>query len=310
VGVLEAAASLEVSFEVSGRVERILGQGAAVTKGDEIAALDSQLEKADLRRAELLLADARAELKRLRGLQASRAASKSALESAHTAVGLRRAELDAASERLARRRLTARFDGVMADVRLDPGEVTVPGSPVADLLNLDLMLLEVGIPARQIARAQPGAPVTVEIPALGPEPFAGTVHHVAPAATGGGTLFEVDVLVPNAERRLRPGMGARAFVITNELPEALVVPLAASVQRGGRRVVFFVDEGLAHAVPVDDAILQGDELVLSPAIPYRTLVVRGQYDLDDGMAVRVDNSILAGQANSDMDPVAAEVVTR
>jgi RND family efflux transporter MFP subunit len=310
VGVLEAAASLELSFEVSGRVERIVGQGGVVEQGDEVAALDSELEDADLLRAELLLQDARSELKRLRDLQASRAASESALDSARTAAGLRRAERDAASERLARRRLVARFDGVLADVRLDPGEVAVPGKPIARLLNFDLMLLELGVPAHQVTRVATGASVKVEIPALANELFAGTVHHVAPSAADGGTLFEVEVLIPNSEQRLREGMGARAFVVTDEIPEALVLPLSASVQRNGQRVVFFVAEGRAHAVPVEDAVLDGDRLVLSTSIPHRTLVIRGQHDLDEGMRVRVDNSILTGQVDPRAEDITAEVVSQ
>jgi hypothetical protein len=90
-------------------------------------------------------------------------------------------------------------------------------------------------------------------------------------------------------------MSARARIVSESLPLALVVPLEAAVERGGKRVVFFVADGRAHAVPAADALLQGDHFVLRGATPYRSLVVRGQRDLHDGMTVRVDNAVLRGE---------------
>lgn len=293
VGLLEAAASLVLSFEVAGRVERILGQGARVAEGGEIATLETDLEQAELRRAELLVRDAQRELRRVRGLKASNAASDSALDQARTQYGLRVAERDAARERLDRRILRARFDGVVAEVDIEPGEVASPGVPVAHLLNFDLMRLEVGVPGHQIGRVKPGARAWAVIPALGGRRFEGLVHEVAPSADSGGALFEVDILVPNHGGPLRPGMTARAIIETRHVSRALVVPLEASLERAGRRLVFFAVDGRARAVPVDDATLLGDRIVIEQDVPYRRLVVRGQHDLEDGSPIEIDNAIIA-----------------
>jgi membrane fusion protein (multidrug efflux system) len=303
VGLLEAAASLSLSFEVTGRVARILGEGARAKLGEELAALDSALEAADLQRAELLLADAQNELTRVRGLKASEAASESALDSAVTAVALRRAERDAARERLHRRALRARFDGVVTDVRIDPGEVAVPGAPIANLENFELMLLEVGVPGHQVGEIAPGDDARVTIPALPGETFEGTVHHIAPSTAAGGALFDVEILVPNLDLRLRPGMSARSRIVTDVVEDALVVPLEAVVERAGSRVVFFLNDAVAHAVAVDDATLQGDRLVVPAGHGYRDLVVRGQHDLVDGMEVQIDNSVLSGLPMADWGAV-------
>jgi membrane fusion protein (multidrug efflux system) len=295
VAILEAATSLDLSFEVSGRVERILDQGARVEKDAVIAVLDNDLEAAEVRRTSLLLQEARSDLERARGLRKSSAASESALEVATTAVGLRRAERDAALERRDRRQLRARFAGVVAEVDIEPGEVTVPGGRVARLLDFDVMKLEVGVTGTQMRRVSPGAAVDVRVPALPGRSFAGRVHHIAPSAANSGALFELEIHVPNAEGLLKPGMSARASITTRVVAEALTLPLQTSVLRDDARVVFFVSEGRAHTVDVSDAILHGDRLVLGSPGPYRTLVVRGQHGLRDGVPVRVDNAILAGQ---------------
>lgn len=295
VAILEAARSLELSFEVSGRIERILGQGARVEKGAVVAVLDNDLEEAELRRTSLLLEEAKSDLGRAKGLRQSSAASQSALEVATTAVGLRRAERAAALERLERRQLHARFSGVVAEVEIEPGEVTVPGGRVAKLLDFDVMKLEVGVTGSQMGRVSPGAAVDIRVPALAGQSFEGKVNHIAPSATNGGALFELEIHVPNPEGLLKPGMSARASITTRVVPEALTFPLQASVLRDDKRVVFFVSDGRAHAVDVSDTILHGDRLVLSVPGPYRTLVVRGQYGLRDGVPVHVDNAVLAGR---------------
>lgn len=294
VGVLEAAAHRALAFEVPGRLARILGEGARVSEGDVVAELDSALERVQLRQAELRLEDARRELGRVRSLK--RTVSEKVVDAAEIARALREAERDVAEEYLGRRSLVAGFAGVMTDVRLDPGEVAQPGVPVARLLSLDLLKLEIGVPGYEIVEVRPSAPVDVTVPALPGEHFAGSVHVVAQAAPEGGHLFQVDVLVPNLDRRLRPGMGARARIVTRALESALVVPLDCMVESRGERVVFFVADGRAHAVPVGAAPLDGEHLVLPATLPYRELVVRGQHDLRDGDAVRVDESVLADRA--------------
>jgi membrane fusion protein (multidrug efflux system) len=307
VGVLAAATRLELSFEVSGRVELILEQGTRVVPGDVVAQLDPALEQAELRRSSLLLEDALSELKRVQGLQRSSAASDSALEAARTAVGLRRAERDSARERLDRRQLRARFAGVVADVDIEPGEVTVPGRPVARLLDFDVMKLEVGVPGRQIGFVAPGALVELLVPALPGERFEGVVEHVAPSAANGGALFEVDIRVPNGDGRLKPGMSARASIVTEVVPDALAVPVQASVLRDGVRVVFIVEDGRARRVDVTEALLHGDVLVLRDPPGAAALVVRGQHDLRDGIPVQVDGTVLDGGDASE-DALTVEVM--
>ncbi len=292
VGVLEAAAAVTLSFEVPGRLARVRGDGARVEAGEELAALDSVLEAALLRQAELRLQDAQREHQRVRNLRSSSASSQKQLDAANIAVELRLVERDIAREQLARRTLLAPFAGVVTNVRLDPGEVTQPTAPIARLINPALLELEVGIPGYQIVEVRPNAAVRIEVPALEERVFDGTVHVVSPAAAEGGHLFEVQILVPNIDGSLRAGMDARASIVTRSLDEVLVAPLGAMVEHGGQRMVYFVDGGYARAVAVEATGLNGDRIVLPASLPYRELVVRGQNDLRDGSAVVVDPTVL------------------
>ncbi len=294
VGALLAAEHRLLAFEISGRLQTIAEEGQRVAAGKVVAQLDSALERAQLRRAELLLRDARSELARVSSLRVSKVASPRALEAAETAVGVRLAERDAARERIGQKRLVAQFDGVVIERLLEPGEIAGPGTPVATLMNLDTVRLKVGVPGYQVGQVVPGARVQVTVMAFPGEGFEGVARRVAPAAAQGTHLFEVEIQLPNPGHRLRPGMTARARIVTQSLDEVLVIPSESAVERAAERVVFFVVDDRAHPVSVADALTDRGFLLLRGGLSPGELVVRGQRDLHEGDAVRVDNTILAG----------------
>ncbi len=302
VGVLEASERRELAFQVQGRLAFLADEGASVAAGDTLASLDTELSKVRLRQAEIRLAEARSEAARVRGLRSSNATSAKLLESAETALALRVADLAAAKEELAQRSLNAPFDGVVAETHVEVGEVVAPGRSVGVVLQRTVLEVEVLVPGAQVARIADGATARLEVPALGDDAIEGVVDRVAEAAREGGHLFPVTVLVPNEARRMRPGMTARVRIVTDSLATAAAAPLASVVERGGRRWVFFVVDGRARGVAVDDVPIDGDRLVLTGSLPSAELVVRGQRDLREGMRVRVDDTVLGGRDDVTLRP--------
>lgn len=296
LGLLEAGRHATLAFDVPGRVEWLAEEGSRVAAGDALARQEARLEAARVHQAELVLAEAHREEKRIQGLRASRAASAKAFEAAQTQRALRQSELAVAREQLRRRTLYAPFEGVVTQRLLDPGEMAGGGTPVVTLMNLDPLHLKVGVPGYQVAQLREGATVWVEVPSLPGTRRRGVVHHVARAAPAGRHLFRVEIHVPNPEGQLRAGMAARAHIVLRSLDATLVIPQALAVPRGGHRVVFFADGERARAVPLDHALLHADHFVLEASLPYRELVVRGQHDLRDGMKLRVDERVLQGLA--------------
>ena len=73
-----------------------------------------------------------------------------------------------------------------------------------------------------------------------------------------------------------------------------MIPSESAVERAAERVVFFVVDDRAQPVSVADALTDGGFLLLRGGPALGELVVRGQRDLHEGDAVRVDNTILAG----------------
>ena len=89
--------------------------------------------------------------------------------------------------------MVAPFDGFVIEHLRDPGEFVAAGSPVATLIHLDTVRLEVGIPGYQISRVAVGQRVAVAVAARPTESFAGNVRKVAKAAAEGSHLFEIEL---------------------------------------------------------------------------------------------------------------------
>ena len=294
VGVMEAALHRSMAFQVQGRLEYVAGEGSELKAGERIAVLDSELQRVGVRRAEIRLADARSETKRVRGLRASGAASEKLLESVETALALREADLAAAREELERRALLAPFDGVVAENRYERHEIVPPGGLVVFFQQAAILEIEVELPGYQIVDVEPDARAIVAVPALGGSPLEGRVVRVAPSPKEGSHLFPVTVSLQNPGLRMRPGMLARVRIVTLELDSAVVAPVGVAVARGGQRTVYFVVDGRVRAVDAGQAAIEGDRIVLTGPFPSHEIVVRGHHDLRDGGPVQKNDAILAG----------------
>lgn len=297
-GVLVAKQERILAFDVLGRVARIAKEGTRVAAGDVVAELESALEQANLRQAELRLKDAQSQLRRTTSLEGSGVANERELEDSETAVALLRAARSAARETLAKRKLKAPLSGVLVETFADTGEIAAPGQRVARLMELETLRVNVGVPSSQVGQVHPGSRALIQVEPLSSEHFTGVVLRVADAAVEGEHLFEIEVEVPNSAGRLRPGMVARVDLAVETLAGQLSVPLEAVVELEGERVVYFVNDGVAHAVPVAKSRVHRDVILISATLPFRELVVRGQRDLDDGARIRVDDSILSRRSSS------------
>lgn len=122
-------------------------------------------------------------------------------------------ELELARAQLGQRLVKAPFDGVVIDRYVNDGE-RVEEKPLLRLAKLDLLRVELVVPAQHYGRFAPGQalPVTPELPGAGP--VEARISHVDPVIDPASNTFRVRLALPNADRRL-PG-GARCSVTLDE----------------------------------------------------------------------------------------------
>jgi HlyD family secretion protein len=105
----------------------------------------------------------------------------------------------------------APFDGVVAEVNIDPGDPSATGSqPAIRVVDVSVLRLEVQISDVDIGRVKVGQPAKIFVDSVPDQVFTGKISYIAPTATAIGTLrtYLVRVSLDN-QQGLRAGMSAR-----------------------------------------------------------------------------------------------------
>ncbi len=161
VGLVRAGNESALGFEVGGTIDDVLvREGAIVTRGQELAYLNTDRRQAQLEaaRADVKRLDAQLELaglqrRRTANLTEEGLASAQALDDARLSEAALKAARDVtlatvrvAELELTKSRLTAPYSGVVATRLAERGSVVNPGTPVLKLIADDSLEAVVGVP--------------------------------------------------------------------------------------------------------------------------------------------------------------------
>jgi multidrug resistance efflux pump len=115
--------------------------------------------------------------------------------------------------------LVAPLDGIVLTRTVEPGEVSLPGSPLLSLARLDSLTITVYLPEDRYGAVSLGETARVSVDSFPGRQFAAIVTHIADQAeftprnvqTAEGrrtTVFAVQLSIDNPEGQLKPGMPA------------------------------------------------------------------------------------------------------
>lgn len=311
-GPVSAWQEIIVSPETGGLriAELLVDVGASVKRGQLLARLADDSLKADLRKQEAALAQARANLEQaLSNVQRARmvegtgalsaqkveeyriaeATSRAALQSAQ-------AELDSIRLKLSQTRIVAVDDGIVSSRSAVLGNVVNAGTELYRLVRQGRVEWRPELDARQLASVRPGQLARVTLP--GGEAVAGRVRQVGPTLSTSTGRASVYVSLP-ADSGARAGMFANGALWLDARP-ALTLPQSALVMRDGRSYVFLVGEGNKVTSRAVTAGRRQDERVevLAGLDANARVVAGGGAFLSDGVQVSVASSSTASPGSA------------
>lgn len=336
-GTLEPAARFRVSAKVGGRVARLAVDFAdPVSNGQRVAALDADEFEQALRRADADLAVAQAELNeaesvvqitrrtldRQTSLRERGVASDVAVDeatSSHLAAQARVAVAEASVTRAEAAVATAQTrlgytqvravweegddERIVAQRLVEPGDTVAANAELLEIIEIDPLRAVMFVAERDYAALRAGQRVQLRTDAFPGERFAASVARVSPVFTASSRQARVELDVPNAGQRLRPGMFVRAETVLKAVDDAQIVPELAVVRRDDRPAVFVFEPTTqtARLVPVQLGLTQAGRVqVESEELPPAGWVITmGQRFVDDGSAVRRVEPPPSGPASSE-----------
>ena len=123
------------------------------------------------------------------------------------------------------------------------GEFVRKGDRLAEILEVDRILIKVNIPGQEILQIKIGQKVDIALYILENKKFEGQVKKIGLEANASNRTFPVQIEIDNRERELRPGMLARVTFTQRVDQDQVVVPRHTSMERDTGRIVYVVDNG-------------------------------------------------------------------
>lgn len=188
--------------------------------------------------------------------------------------------------------ITAPFSGFITARFVDPGALiqaatsSIQGQAIVTVQDLDTIRVYVSVPEIDVPRIHIGTPASLTTAAYPGKLFTASVTRFAEALDPASRTMKTEIDVPNREHLLRPGMYAHVTLVTEKLPDALVVPDSALVVEGSKKYVWVVRDGNAHKVEVETGLDKGAETEIRSGLNLdEQIVVAGKDGLADGTAV-------------------------
>ena len=168
------------------------------------------------------------------------------------------------------------------------GEFVRKGDRLAEILEVDRILVKVNIPEQEILQINIGEKVDIALYILGNKIFEGQVKKIGLEADASNRTFPVQIEVDNRERELRPGMLARVTFTQRVDQDQVVIPRHTIMERDTGRIVYVVDNGKAFQREVSIGISQREKVqILMGLSKGEQLVVEGHTKLTDGEEINI-----------------------
>lgn len=299
-GSIVSDGRIDVASRVTGFIRQLdVREGQAVKRGELLVRIDAadidaaiMQARAGVQAAREAWQDAQHDVRQNAQLAPAGAISADALRKSKVLEETTRAALEQAQSALAAAQaqrnyvaITSPVDGVVVAVARRSGEMATPGVPLLTVESREVLLFKVFVPERSLAAIKAGDAVPVRIDALGDQRFEGRVRGVVPSGDGVTRRYEVDVVLPH-DARLLPGMFGRVEILLDQA-QAVTVPRAALVRRGGLDGVFVVRDGVARFRWLRTGRELGDALEVTAGLSDgETILARAADTVFDGTPIR------------------------
>ena len=159
-------------------------------------------------------------------------------------IRVRAAELALAEQRLADAVVIAPFEGDVQQRLVANGTFVQIGDPIVTLVRTGILRFRGTLPERHARELKLGQSVTLEVESID-QPLEAEVSRISPVVEERNRSLMFEVLLPNADRRLRTGLFAEAEVVIDPSAEAIVIPAEALTEFAGAEKVWKVVDGIA-----------------------------------------------------------------
>ncbi|MDP9253693.1 MAG: efflux RND transporter periplasmic adaptor subunit [Verrucomicrobiota bacterium] len=183
-------------------------------------------------------------------------------------------------------RITSEMAGLIGKVDVQDGQIVQAGSPLVELIARDDIEVKLGVEPEDVRYMKPDQSLSLFVVNVeGAKPVEGKIRLITERVNPETRMVDVYVTVPSgANLMLDAYLRAEIKTLAHE---TMVVPRSAVLPKSDGKVVFTVqkDHAVEHSVQTGLQTNKETEIIASDLKPGDEVVVQGNYELSDGMAV-------------------------
>jgi len=281
-GTVESFKKNHISPAMQVRIEQILVEvGDRVTQGQTLV----RMENSQFTQQQAQLDNLRKDYERTLNLFQAGGISRQEVDRVRTNLDVMEASFANLRNNIA---LKSPINGVITARNYDAGDM-YSGTPVLTVEQIQPLKTLIHVTEEFFPRVTRNMPVEVRLDIYPGEVFEGRVHLVYPTIDAASRTFGVEVSIPNAGMKIRPGMFARVSLLFGQAERVLVPDVAVVKQSGtGDRYVYVYKDGKVsyRKFALGPRHEEGYE-VISGVLASEQVVVSGHSRLVDGAEAEV-----------------------
>lgn len=303
IGTLNPYDMVTISSELDGILKSIhVDEGSSITRGQLIAEIketDYQLAveqaAAALKQAEAALANAKLEHQRKESLYKEELVTKQQFDDIVARLALAqgdveraKAGLDLAKEKLTKTKIFAPMAGSVKEKKVTAGDYIRNGMFLVSVIRTDLLKLSFSVSEKDVGRLRMGQDVAFAVDAFPGREFRGQVKTIYPSLEEKTRSLQVEAVVANTDRSLKPGLFARVTLYTGPARGTIVAPITALLYDNSTTKLFVVEGDRAKERQIKIGRKYGEFMEITEGLKEKEIVVTvGQNNLMEGVLVNV-----------------------
>lgn len=294
VGRIDAVSTVDLAFQVGGRVSELpVQQGQIVPAGEVLAELDPTDYQLALQQAEVQLEQARRDLERAKPLREQGILTPSAFDQLQTNYEIARVAIQNAQRNANYTKLNAPFDALVTRRLIERYSTVGSGTPILRVQNVSELRVHINVPEQIMRQVQDSSDYAVFVrlatDSVDRYPLAYREHatEVDPLTQ----TYQVSFAMPRLpEVNLLPGMTVNVVTEKRVEQESVLIPVSAldnSVPEQFNVWIYRPEGSVVEKVPVQVGTISEQQIEILAGLTRGDKVVSaGIYHLQQGQQVR------------------------
>ncbi|MFA6008524.1 MAG: efflux RND transporter periplasmic adaptor subunit [Desulfobacteraceae bacterium] len=242
-GTLAPFVSLEVSSETAGMIlKKNVNIGDNVQKGAVLAEIDGEKYSNAYKSAKASYENAVSTRKRLETLYRSELSNKSDLDTITAQMENAKSAMKIAAVDLEKTMIKAPDSGIVNKVYIEKGQFTDVGKPAVEIIRIDPIKVNVGIPESDVNGVTDIKEFDVTVDALMGKTYKARKHSLSRTTSSLARVYDLELTIKNPSGDLLPDMFVRVNIVKKQALNAFAVPLYSVISLNDKKYVYVADK--------------------------------------------------------------------